>query len=334
MADNMAKELTGEEKAAILLRAIGEDAAAQVMRHLEPKDIRKIGRFMSTLSNISKEQEAEVIREFQRATSSGEIGFEGREYIMTVLSKALGPEKAMRIMESLTVHSYPGLESLKWLEPASVAQLIQSEHPQTIAVILGHLDPDQASKVLAALPESMRADIAMRLATTENVQPDVLRHLSDVLQEVFKVNAGSRGQSIGGVQVVADILARLDKSVEGGILAALSEKNPELAENIRALMFVFDDLVKIDDRGIQELLREVSKEDLAVALKGASGEVREKILRNMSSRAAEMLKEDMETRGPVRVRDVEKAQQNILKLCRKLEEEGRIVISEQGEQFV
>jgi flagellar motor switch protein FliG len=328
------KELSGEEKAAILLRAIGEDAAAQVMRHLSPKEIRKLGSYMTTISNISREQEQEVIREFQQASNTGEIGFQGKEYIKNIITKALGPDKASRLMESLTANTYPGLESLKWLEPPAIAQLIQTEHPQTVAVILAHLDPDQGSKVLAALPEFMQPDVALRMATMENVQPDVLKHLSDVLQEVFKVNAGSRGQSIGGAGVVADMLTRLDKSVESGILGKLAEKNPQLAESIRALMFVFDDLVKVDDRGIQELLKESSKEDLPIALKGAGNEVREKFFRNMSSRAAEMLKDDMDSRGPVRISDVEKAQQNILKLCRKLEEEGRIAIAGQGEQFV
>jgi len=330
----MSKELTGEEKAAILLRAIGEDAAAAVMKHLSPKDIRKVGSHMSTLSNITREQEQEVIRDFQRAANSGEIGFEGKEYIKNIMTKALGPDKASRLLESLTAHSYPGLESLKWLDPPAVAQLIQTEHPQTVAVILAHLDPDQGSKVLASLPEQMQADVALRLATMETVQPDVLKHLSEVLQDVFKVNAGSRGQSIGGAGVVADILARLDKSVESGIMGKLTEKNPQLAESIRSLMFVFDDLVKVEDRGIQEILKEASKEDLPIALKGAGTEVREKFFKNMSSRAAEMLKDDMESRGPVRLSDVEKAQQNLLKLCRKLEEEGRVTIAGQGEQFV
>lgn len=330
----MAGKLSGEDKAAILLRAIGEDAAAEVMRHLNPKDIRKIGMRMTALSNITREQEAEVIKEFQQAANSGEIEFEGKEYVKTILTKALGAEKAARIVETLTATSYPGLESLKWLDGKSVAQLIKAEHPQTIAVILAHLDPEQGSQVLAALPDSLRCDVAYRLATIEEVQPDVLQHLSDVLQEAFKVSAGSRGQAVSGTAILADMLGKLEKSVENSIMAKVAEKNQALADSIRALMFVFDDLVKVDDRGIQELLKEISKDDLQLALRGASQEVKDKFMRNMSSRAAETLKEDMEARGPVRLSEVEKAQQNILKVCKTLEDSGRIVIGGQGEELV
>lgn len=334
MSPVSASNLTGEEKAAILLRAIGEDAAAEVMRHLDPKDIRKIGAHMTAISNISREEEAVVIGEFQQAAATGDVGFEGKEYIKSILTKALGQDKAERILETLTSTSYPGLESLKWLDPRTVAQIVRVEHPQTVAVILAHLDPDQASQVLANLPDFMQADVALRLGTIEEIQPDVLQHLSDVLQEAFKGGAKTRGCSIGGTKVVADIMGRLDKAMEGSIMGKLSEKAPDLAENIRSLMFVFDDLIKIDDRGIQELMKEVSKEELPVALRGANAEVKDKFFRNMSSRAAETLKEDMETRGPIKISEVEKAQQSILKICRKLEEEGRIVIAGQGEEMV
>jgi flagellar motor switch protein FliG len=330
----MATNLSGEEKAAILLRAIGEDAAAEVMRHLDPKDIRKIGSHMSAISNISREEESAVIVEFQAAASNGEVGFEGKEYIKTVLTKALGPDKAERILETLTNTTYPGLESLKWLEPKTVAQMIKVEHPQTVAVILAHLDPDQASQILTHLPDVMQADVALRLGTIEEIQPEVLQHLSDVLQEAFKGGTKARGCSVGGTKVVAEIMGRLDKAMEGNIMGKLAEKAPDLAESIRSLMFVFDDLVKVEDRGIQELMKEVSKEELPLALRGAGQEVRDKFINNMSSRAAETLKEDMEARGPVKVSEVEKAQQNILKLCRKLEAEGRIVIAGEGEEMV
>ncbi len=330
----MASELSGEVKAAILLKIIGEDAAAAVMRHLEPKEIKKIGLQLAELSNISRDEEAEVMQEFQRAASTGAIGFEGKQYITTILSKALGQEKAAHIMQSLASQSYPGLESLKWLDGRTVAGLLKVEHPQTIAVILAHLDPEQASQVLAALPEPLRADAALRLATMEEVQPEMLQHVSEALQESLKGSKGPRALAIGGAEMMAEILTRLDKTTEGSIMAKLAERDPALAENIRALMFVFDDLVEVDDRGIQELLKEAGKEDLALALRGASPEVRDKILRNMSSRAAEMLKDDMESRGPVRLSEVERAQQTILKLCRKLEEEGRIVLGGGAEVLV
>ncbi len=330
----MAKELTGEQKAAILLRAIGEDAAAQVMKSLGPKEIRKLGSYMKDTANITKEEEDKVIQEFEHASENGEVQFEGKEYIKSILIKALGPEKAARMLESINTKSYPGIEALKWLDAKALGQMLKIEHPQTIAVILAHLDTEQASQLLAGLPEALRADTAMRLATMEEVQPDVLEALSNSLQETLLANTGAQATSVGGTEVIANILTRLDKATEGGIMGKIAERNQTLADSIRALMFVFDDLVKLDDRGMQELMKEISKEDLPVALRGAGQEVKDKFFKNMSSRASEMLKEDMETRGPVKVSDVEKAQQNILKVCRKLEEEGRIVVSGAGEDLL
>jgi len=330
----VASKLSGEEKAAILLRAIGEDAAAAVMRHLEPKDIRKVGVYMSELSNISREQESEVMNEFHAAASQGSIGFEGREYIKTILSKALGHEKAAHIMESFTSMTYPGLETLKWLDPRAVSQIVKVEHPQTIAVVLAHLDAEQGSQVLAALPDALRADVSLRLATMEEVQPEMLQHLSDALQDALRGSSGPRSLTIGGAKVMAEILTRMDKNTETSIMSKLAERDSALADQIRSLMFVFDDLIKIDDRGIQELLKEVSKEELPLALKAANPDVVDKFLKNMSSRAAAMLKEDMEARGPVKLSDAERAQQNILKVCRRLEEEGRIVVGGAGEVMV
>ena len=330
----MSHNLTGEQKEAILLRAIGEEAAAQVLKLLDPKEIKKLGTFMNGTAQISREQEEAVISDFKDASASGEVQFQGKEYIKNILIKALGPEKAARILESMTRKNYPGLEALRWVDVKTIAKMIKIEHPQTVAVILAHLESEQAGQVLAALPEAMRGDVALRLATMEEVQPDVLEELSQSLQEVLLASKGLGGQSLGGAEVMADILTRMDKTSEGGIMAKIAEKSQPLADSIRALMFVFDDLVKVDDRGLQELLKEISKDDLPLALRGANPEVKERIFKNMSSRAAEMLRDDMEAKGPVRVADVEKAQQNILKVCRKLEEEGRIVIAGAGEEMV
>jgi flagellar motor switch protein FliG len=330
----MAKTLTGEQKAAILLRAMGEESAAQVLKQLDPKEIKKLGSFMSGTAQISRDEEDAVMSDFRAASATGEIQFQGKEFIKAALTKALGPEKAARIIESMTQKSYPGLEGLKWVDVKTLTQMLRVEHAQTVAVILAHLESDQAGQVLAALPEDMRGDVAIRLATLEEVQPDVLEELSESLQEMLLASQGMSTQSVGGAEVVADILTRMDKANEGGIMARISEKNQSLADTIRALMFVFDDLIKVDDRGLQELMKEISKEDLPVALRGANPEIKEKFFKNMSSRAAEMLKEDMEAKGPVKVSDVEKAQQNILKVCRKLEEEGRIVIAGAGEEML
>ncbi|MCS6296556.1 MAG: flagellar motor switch protein FliG [Nitrospira sp.] len=326
----MNKELTGAQKAAILLRAIGEEAAAAVMKTLDPKDIRKLGAFMKETANITKQEEDSVIAEFEQASSSGEVQFEGREFMEAILKKALGPEKAARMMESLNTKTYPGIDALKWVDARTVAQILKIEHPQTIAVCLGQMEAEQASAVLALLPVHLHADVSLRLATMQEVQPEVLAELSDSLQEILSASMGMSSMSVGGAELMAEILTRVDKNTEGAIMAKITERDQALAESIRALMFVFDDLVDLDSRGMQELMKEISKEDLPIALRGATPEIKEKFLKNMSSRAAEMLKEDMETRGPVKVSDVEKSQQNILKVCRKLEEEGRIVIGGGG----
>ena len=330
----MATQLTGEKKAAILLRAIGEDAAALVMKSLDPKEIRKLGTFMSDTANISQEEEQSVMGDFEKASASGEVSFHGKEYIKTILTKALGQEKATRLLESMNSRVYPGLDALKWVDAKAVSQMLKIEHPQTISLIMAHMEPDQAGQVLIGLPAELRTDVAHRLATMEEVQPDVLEELSGALQDLLIANSGVQSLTVGGSQVIANILTRVDKATEGSIMAKIAERNQALADAIRALMFVFDDLIKLDDRGMQELMKEVSKEDLPVALRGASPDVKDKFLKNMSSRASEMLKEDMEARGPAKVVDVEKAQQNILKVCRKLEEEGRIVISDAGEALV
>jgi flagellar motor switch protein FliG len=326
----MATPLSGEQKAAILLKTIGEDAAAMVMKNLDPKEIRRLGSYMNTTANITQEEESTVIDEFEKASANGQMSFHGKEYIKAILSKALGPEKATRMLESMTSKVYPGLDALKWVDAKTVSQLVKTEHPQTISVILAHMDPDQAGVVMVDLPEALRADVALRLATMEEVQPKVLEELSNALQDSLVASTSNRAASIGGAEATANILTTLDKATEGSIMSKIAERDQQLADTIRGLMFIFDDLIKLDDRGMQELMKEVSKEDLPVALRGGSPEIKEKFLKNMSSRAAEMLKDDMESRGPVKVADVEKAQQNILKVCRKLEEEGRIVISGAG----
>jgi len=330
----MAVQLSGEQKAAILLRAIGEEAAAEVMKSLDPKEIRRLGSFMSGTAQISNEEEQAVMEDFERASAGGEVSFHGKEYIKTILTKALGPEKAARLLESMNSRVYPGLDALKWVDAKSVSQMIKIEHPQTISLIMAHMDVEQASQVLTDLAPEMRADVALRLATMDEVQPDVLEELSSSLQDLLVASTGAHAMTVGGSKVIANILTRLDKATETGIMTRIAERNQPLADAIRALMFVFDDLIKLDDRGIQELMKEVSKEDLPVALRGASPDIKDKFFKNMSSRAAEMLKEDMEVRGPSKVSEVEKSQQNILKVCRKLEEEGRIVIAGGGEALV
>lgn len=326
----MASKLTGEQKAAILLLAMGEDAAASVLKHLPPGDIRKIGAQMAELNTISKEDESEVIQEFKTSASSAGIGVEGKKYVASVLDKALGKSKATQLMQSLVSESYPGIESLKWMDAKAVSQLLRIEHPQTIAVVLAHLEAEQASQVLLGLPEAQRGDVVLRLATMEDVEPDTLRSLSDALEEALQSRNRSSSTTLGGTKVTAEIMTRIGKVNEGPIMEKLAQRDAALAETIRSLMFVFDDIIKIDDRGIQEVMKEVNKEELTLAIRAANPSVKEKIFKNMSARAAQSLKEDMESRGPAKLSDIERAQQNILKIVRKLEEEGKIVIAGSG----
>lgn len=326
----MASKLTGEQKAAILLLAMGEDAAASVLKHLPPGDIRKIGAQMAELNTISKEDESEVIQEFKTSASSAGIGVEGKKYVASVLDKALGKSKATQLMQSLVSESYPGIESLKWMDAKAVSQLLRIEHPQTIAVVLAHLEAEQASQVLLGLPEAQRGDVVLRLATMEDVEPDTLRSLSDALEEALQSRNRPSSTTLGGTKVTAEIMTRIGKVNEGPIMEKLAQRDAALAETIRSLMFVFDDIIKIDDRGIQEVMKEVNKEELTLAIRAANPSVKEKIFKNMSARAAQSLKEDMESRGPAKLSDIERAQQNILKIVRKLEEEGKIVIAGSG----
>ncbi|MEK7235472.1 MAG: FliG C-terminal domain-containing protein, partial [Nitrospirota bacterium] len=250
----MAVQLSGEQKAAILLRAIGEDAAALVMKNLDPKEIRKLGTFMSDTANITKEEELSVMEDFEKASAVGEVSFHGKEYIKTILTKALGPEKAARLLESMNSRVYPGLDALKWVDAKVVSQMLKIEHPQTISLIMAHMEPEQAGQVMVGLPADLRADVALRLATMEEVQPEVLEELSGALQDLLVASTGAHALSIGGSQAIANILTRMDKNTEGGIMAKIAERNQPLADAIRALMFVFDDLIKLDDRGMQELM--------------------------------------------------------------------------------
>lgn len=325
-------KLTGQQKAAILLLAMGEDAAALVMKHLPPGDIRKIGSSMAEFSTIAREDEAAVIQDFKKSAANAGIGVEGLKYVASVLDKALGKSKANQVMASLVSESYPGIESLKWMDAKSVTQLLRIEHPQTIAVVLAHLDSEQASQVLVALPEALRGDVVLRLATMDEVEPDTLRALSEALEDAVHSRNRPSSMVLGGTKVTAEIITRMGKANESAILDRLAQKDAALAETIRSLMFVFDDIVKIDDRGIQEIMKEVNKEELTLAIRAANPTLKEKIFKNMSSRAAQSLKEDMESRGPAKLTDIERAQQNILKIVRRLEEEGKIIIGGAGSE--
>ena len=329
MAENLNN---GYEKAAILLLTLGEDVASEVMKNLDAKEVRLIGSYLSKASKIESEKVKSVIKEFHEiANSPDSFVFGGEDYVRSVLTKAMGSEKAGKVMENLAISSEDkGLESLKWIDPRGIANLIKGEHPQTVALILAHLDADQASQVVALLPAASRGDVMLRIATIESVSPGVIREIEEVLNKELQMGGSAVEKKIGGPDVAAQILNSLDRSNESAIMSDIEQNHPELAEKIRKMMFVFEDLMNIDDRGMQEIMKELSKEDLMMSLKGTGEELKTKFFKNMSERAAQGLKEDMEGKGPVRVSEIEKSQQAILKVAKRLEEEGKIVIGGKG----
>ncbi|WP_447968376.1 flagellar motor switch protein FliG [Nitrospira sp. M1] len=328
----MALELSGYEKAAILLLAIGESAAVEVLKVLDQKDIRAIGAYLGGMVNVGQDEHRTVLREFVQQAGASGLSVEGKTYLSKILNSALGKDKARRILSSLNTSENAGFETLKSMDSASIANMLTYEHPQTGALILSNLESDQSGQVLALLPSHKRDAIVYRMATTEEVSPNMLDELNGVLQDELRAGASKNAVAVGGTGLVAEILNSVKRNVEGEIMAALEEKNAEIAEEIRSKMFVFEDLEDVDDRGMQEVLRDVSKEELILALKAVDEGLKEKFFKNMSSRAAESLKEDMDSRGPVKLSDVESAQQNILKIVQKMAAEGRVVLGGKGEE--
>lgn len=325
-------KLSGAEKAAILLASLGEDVASEVMKHLEAREIRHIGGYLTKANKIEPESVKSVIHEFYEMTASPEgTIFGGEDYIRGVLTKAMGQDKATKVMENLSLGSEEhGLEALKWIDPRGIANFIRLEHPQTIALILVHLDADQVSQVIGLLPEGIRPDVCFRMATMEGVPSTVLKEIGEVLNTQLQAAGPVVNAQMGGPEMVAQVLNMMDRSSESMIMAKIEQTSPELAEKIRGKMFIFDDLIHVEDRGIQEILKDISKEDLVFAMKGAGEELQQKIFKNMSERAGQNLKDDIEAKGAVRISEVEKAQQAILKTAKRLEEEGRVVLGGKG----
>jgi len=320
--------MDGYEKAAIFLSSVGEDVAAQILKDLDPEDIRKISSYMAKTKKKDPEKLQTVLSETMERVTAGEIQVAGEDYIKNVLAKGLGSDDAEKILEMVSKAS--PLESLKGVGPKTLANFLVTEHPQTIALILCLLDPEQAASVIEKLPEHLRADVAMRVACTERIPENALEEIEEVLKVQLDIDGGKDEDSFEGTKVIAEILNQCDRNTEQAILEKIETQDDGLAESIRELMLVFDDLQNIDDRGIQLILKELSTEDLSLALKSAPEGLKEKIFRNMSQRAVKILKDEMETMGPVKVSDVEAAQQNIVKVARKLDEEGKIIIAGRG----
>ncbi len=339
MADDATqkRKLSGIERTAVLLMTLGEQDAAEIMKLLNPKEVQKIGEAMATLGSIGRDTVDDVLSEFcDTVDEQTALGIGNEEYLRNVLVNALGEDKAGNIIDRILMgHDAKGLETLKWMEPRAVAELIRLEHPQIISIILSYLESDNAAEILAALPENMRTDVLIRVATLDGIQPSALHELDEMLEKQFAGNSDSlKSAGMGGLKTAANLLNFLDSSVENQVMESLKEVDEELGQNIQDLMFVFDNLIDVDDRGIQALLREISSENLIVALKGADEEVKEKIIKNMSKRAAEMLRDDLEAKGPVRLSEVEAAQKEILSIARRMSESGEISLGGGGDDFV
>ncbi|HNQ09659.1 MAG TPA: flagellar motor switch protein FliG [Giesbergeria sp.] len=323
----------GLNNAAIFLMSLGEEEAAEVFKHLSPKEVQKLGETIAQMRSVSREKVDEVINKFSNvAAAQSLLVSDTGNYVRAVLKRALGEDKAGLLIDRiLQGGDVSGIESLKWMDPLSVAELLRNEHPQIVAAILVHLDHEQSAAVIKQFTERQRSEVMLRVATLEGIQPMALKDLNEVL---FKVLAGGdkiRKTSLGGVKTAAEIINLLGTNIDTAVLESIRAHDPDLAQKIMDKMFVFDDVAKLDDRAIQTVLKEIASETLIVALKGAAPELREKFLSNMSSRAAEALREDLESRGPMRLSEVEAQQKEILKTVRRLSDEGQIVIGGGGD---
>ncbi|WP_133701577.1 flagellar motor switch protein FliG [Roseateles toxinivorans] len=323
----------GVENAAILLMSLGEEEAAEVFKHLAPKEVQKLGETIAKLKVIPRERVNTVLDKFTEiAGDQSMLVSDTDEYVKAVLRRALGDEKANLLIDRILQGSdVSGIESLKWMDGGSVAELLRNEHPQIVAAILVHLDFDQAADVLKAFTERQRNEVLIRVATLDGIQPSALKDLNEVMSKVLAGGDRLKKSSLGGAKTAAEIINMMGSSVETSVLDYIREADSDLAQKIMDNMFTFDDLDKLDDKGFQALLKEVQSESLIIALKGATPELREKVFRNMSTRAAETLREDLDSRGPVRVSEVEAEQKEMLKTVRRLVDEGQIVLATGGD---
>jgi flagellar motor switch protein FliG len=332
-------KLTGPQKAAVFLFSIGEELASTIVKRLDEEEIKKLGGFMSKVSSVSPKMLETIFTQFNELASSQfpiQIGHtEGTQFIKNVVSKAVEKGKAQTILEEMKEEGQWNLfQKIRRLDPKTVANFIRGEHPQTIAIILAHLDTGQAADILKELPEPLQADVVYRIAELENITPGIVEEIDQALEKEIATIKGSEGKQRGGVRLVAEILNQMDSSAESTILKGIEEQKQTLAEDIRRLMFVFEDLIQVSDKSIMAILKEVNNEILMPAMKTASDELKEKIFKNMSERAVQMMKEDLEVMGPIRLKDVEAAQQAILKAAKKLESEGKIVLMSKGKEEV
>ncbi|HOO73372.1 MAG TPA: flagellar motor switch protein FliG [Spirochaetota bacterium] len=334
MLQSKKAQLTGRQKAAIFLVSLGSDVSSEIFKHLREDEIEQLTFEIARLDKIEPEDRDRVLQEFQEMMMAQEfISNGGIDYARDVLERALGTQKAIDIVNRLTSSlQVRPFDFIRRTDPSHLLNFIQGEHPQTIALILAYLDPQKAAQILSGLSHQIQADVARRIAQMDRTSPDVLREVERVLERKLSTLASEDFTSAGGIDSIVEVLNNVDRGTEKIIIEALEEEDPELAEEIKKRMFVFEDIVLLDDRSIQKVLREVDTQDLAKALKGVDAEVQEKIFRNMSKRASSLLREDMDFMGPIRLRDVEESQQKIVNIIRKLEEAGDIIVARAGEE--
>jgi flagellar motor switch protein FliG len=336
MAEEVRK-LSGTEKAAVFLRSIGEADAAAILKHMSPKEVQKVGQAMATLQNVTREEVKTVLGSFVSTVEQETgLGIGSHDYVRNMLVGALGEDRAGSLLDRILSGSNTnGLEQLKWMDARGIYEVIRLEHPQIIAIVCSFLDADQAAEVLSLFPDRDQSNIVLRIATLDGVQPAALSELNEILEKQFSGNAGAQTTTVGGLKTAADILNFVDTTVEAAIMEKIKESEPDLGQNIEDLMFVFDNLIDVDDRSMQTLMREIQTDQLQLALKGADDKLKDKFLNNMSQRAAEMMRDDLEAMGPVRLSDVESAQKVILATARSLAEKGDIMLGGgAGDDFV
>ncbi|MEE9320385.1 MAG: flagellar motor switch protein FliG [Granulosicoccus sp.] len=330
------EELSGSCQAAILLMALGEEEAASILQHMKPAEVQAIGEAMTAIDGVTQSQISGTLDQFiDRVGKESSLGLGSADYFKSTLTKALGKDKATSVLSRMEpADEESGLTALKWMDSRVVARIIRDEHPQIIATVLSQLSSDQAGDVLDRLPDDLHTDIILRISRLDKIHPSALADLDEIIQQLFENNAQVEISNIGGVKVASEILNGVSKESEERILELLEEADSELCEQIKEGMFIFENLLSLDDRGMQTLLREVSNDELILALKGASSEMQEKIFRNMSSRAAELLRDDLSAKGPVKLTEVETAQKEILVTAQKLAEDGKIALGGKGDDFV
>ncbi|BDF95017.1 MULTISPECIES: flagellar motor switch protein FliG [Pseudoalteromonas] len=330
-------KLDGVDKAAILLLSLSEEDAAQILKHLEPKQVQKVGMAMAAIDDLSQAKISAVHNLFiEQIQSFSTIGFQSEDFIKKALTAALGEDKAASLIDQIVMGSgAKGLDSLKWMDSKQVANIIRNEHPQIQTIVLSYLEPEQSAEILAQFPEKVRLDLTMRIANLEEVQPAALQELNEIMEKQFAGQAGAQAAKMGGLKAAADIMNYLDTNIEGQLMDSIREHDEEMSQQIQDLMFVFENLMDVDDRGIQAILREVQQDVLMKAIKGTDDALKEKILGNMSKRAADMLADDLEAMAPVRISEVEAAQKEILSTARRLADSGEIMLGGGGgEEFL